>query len=81
VALASFWMLSPSRRIDPPDRPTKSGRPKYPLALLDAKTMPYILGGDHAIRRVANCTKANPAYGKGVADALARLVAGEPKQD
>jgi catalase len=24
-------------------------------------------------RHIANCTKADPAYGKGVADALARL--------
>ena len=30
-------------------------------------------------RHVANCTKADPAYGKGVADALAKLAAGQPK--
>jgi catalase len=29
-------------------------------------------------RHVANCTKADPSYGKGVADALARLAAVEP---
>jgi catalase len=28
-------------------------------------------------RHIANCTKADPAYGKGVADALARFAAGE----
>jgi catalase len=31
-------------------------------------------------RYVGNCTKADPAYGKGVADALARLAAGEPSK-
>jgi catalase len=30
-------------------------------------------------RHVANCMKADPAYGKGVADAIAKLAAGEPK--
>jgi catalase len=29
-------------------------------------------------RHIANCTKADPAYGKGVADALAKLAAIEP---
>jgi catalase len=29
-------------------------------------------------RHVANCAKADPSYGKGVADALARLAAVEP---
>jgi catalase len=28
-------------------------------------------------RHVANCTKADPAYGKGVADALVKFAAGE----
>jgi catalase len=28
-------------------------------------------------RHVANCNKADPAYGKGVAEALARFAAGE----
>jgi catalase len=31
-------------------------------------------------RHVANCMKADPAYGKGVADALAKLAAGEPRK-
>ena len=30
-------------------------------------------------QHVANCTKADPAYGKGVADALAKLAAGQRK--
>ena len=30
-------------------------------------------------RHVANCMKADPAYGKGVADALAKFAAGQPK--
>ena len=28
---------------------------------------------------MANCTKADPAYGKGVADALAKFAAGQPE--
>ena len=30
-------------------------------------------------RHVANCMRADPAYGKGVADALAKLAAGQPR--
>ena len=30
-------------------------------------------------RHVANCTKADPAYGKGVADALVKFAAGKSK--
>jgi catalase len=54
--------------------------PQQKQALFD-NTARQVGGADKHIqeRHIANCTKADPAYGKGVADALAKLAASEAK--